>query len=86
MGTKRYVKVRPVRERNGSRGFIGGIFAILMWPFRMVGWLVASILGLFFTRVLLILGLLAGFAAAAHRVVQIAIKQMENDLAKTGDD
>ena len=86
LGTKRYVKVRPVRERNGSRGFIGGIFAILMWPFRMVGWLVASILGLFFTRVLLILGLLAGFAAAAHRVVQIAIKQMENDLAKTGDD
>ena len=86
LGTKRYVKVRPARDRKGERGVFGAVFAVVAWPFRFVGWLVASILGLLLTRVLLVLVLLGGFGAGAYHVVNVAIQQMESELRREGGD
>ena len=85
LGTKRYVKVRPVRDR-AKRGVFGFVFAVVAWPFRFVGWLVASILGFVLIRVLLVLVLLGGFGAGAYHVVNVAIQQMESELRREGGD
>ena len=84
LGTKRYVKVRPVRDKNAERGVFGSVFAFVAWPFRLVGWLVASVLGLLLTRVLLVLVLIGGFGAGAYHVVNVAIQQMESELRNEG--
>ncbi len=85
LGTKRYVKVRPARD-GAKRGVFGFVFAVVAQPFRLVGWLVASILGFVLIRVLLVLVLLGGFGLGAYHVVNVAIQQMESELRREGGD
>ena len=67
------------------RGVFGAVFAFVGVA-HLVGWLVASILGLLLTRVLLVLVLLGGFGAGAYHVVNVAIQQMESELRREGGD
>ena len=85
LGTKRYVKVRPVSRPRQERR-LRLCLRRRRTSCRFVGWLVASILGFVLIRVLLVLVLLGGFGAGAYHVVNVAIQQMESELRREGGD